>query len=115
LLPPRVDVELLKSALMTLGDFACPLIFEKRLPSFPSLNSDDGDEFNAAVVIHDSGITRERWAEIVELATELLELPFSQRAITAISSQLLERGALPGREIKQLVDEASSKNRERSA
>jgi hypothetical protein len=83
-----------------------PLIFERRLPSFPSLNSDDGDEFSAAVIVHDAGITRERWAEIVELATELLELSSSQRAITALSGELLERGAVPGDEVRRIIDES---------
>jgi hypothetical protein len=84
-----------------------PLIFDKRVPKFPSLNSDDGDEFNAAVVVHDAGISPERFGEIIELATELLELPSSKRALKAVAGALLERGAIPGPEVKQMVNDAA--------
>jgi hypothetical protein len=83
-----------------------PLIVDKRVPKFPSLNSDDGDEFNAAVVVHDAGISPERFSEIVELATELIELPSSKRAITALSGELLERGAVPGDEVCRIIDKS---------
>jgi hypothetical protein len=83
-----------------------PLIFERRLPSSPSLNTDDGDELNAAIVFHDAGMTSAQWDEAVEIATTFLGLPSSKRAITALSGELLERGAVPGDEVRRIIDKS---------
>ncbi len=84
-----------------------PLIVSKRCPDFPpSLNSDDGDEFKAAVVAHDLHLDESEYDGIVGVISELLNLPSSRRAFTALAGALLEKGALPGDEVRQVIQEA---------
>jgi len=86
-----------------------PLVLEDRVPAtLPSLMTDDGDEFDAAVVAFDSGWSEEDWSETVEIARGLLAIPSAKRALKALSGELLARGAIPGPEIKRIVNDAEA-------
>jgi hypothetical protein len=80
-----------------------PLVFEQRAPDFPSLVADDGDELEAALFIHAADMTRDEYRTVVGEVENLLHS--HKGALTAISSLLLEHGAIPGGEIKRILDE----------
>jgi hypothetical protein len=82
-----------------------PLIFERRVPAFPSLTADDGDELKAAIIARVlAGMDEHEWRETVEIAKGLMDMPSFKGALTAVSGALLERGALTGDELKRIVD-----------
>ena len=86
-----------------------PVVLEDRVPATrPSLMSDDGDEFDAAVFVYDSGMSEEEWTETIEIARGLLAMPSAKRALKAVSGALLARGAIPGVEVKQILTDAEA-------
>jgi hypothetical protein len=84
-----------------------PLILTKRCPDYPpSLQSDDGDEENAARTCHKLTTTEAEYRECVAVIAALLDLPSSKRKLTALSSALLERGALSGEDATKILRDA---------
>jgi hypothetical protein len=77
--------------------------------SWPPSFIDGDDEGALARLCHVLGYDRARWDLAVFWVREVLQFPSTKRARLAIGSALLERGAIPGDELWQIVgDEAAS-------
>jgi len=81
-----------------------PVAFAGKAGSRPDLLATDSDVWHAAVDYFDSGRPLDEWPAFVAMVRELLSLPSSRRAITAVSGALLERGALRGDEVHSLIE-----------
>jgi len=74
------------------------------VPAWPPSLDAFGDEQNAAILVERLGFCEEDWDEaIAETRSILCEVP---RAITDVSGALLERGALRGDELRDIVTSA---------
>jgi hypothetical protein len=85
---------------------AGPLICGRE-PSWPLSTVDSPDEAILSRLVFILGWDEERWKVAVHFVKELLAFPSVQRRIKALSGALLERGAIPGPEVKQMVNDAA--------
>ena len=81
---------------------AGPLATGREIP-WPPSSVDSSDEAILARLAYILGYDKARWDEAVFFVKEFLQFPTTQRAVRAISSALLERGAIPGDELKRIV------------
>lgn len=84
---------------------AGPLATGREIP-WPPSSVDSHDEAILARLTYILGYDKARWDSAVFFVKEFLQFPSIQRAVKAISSALLERGAIPGDEVRRLVDDA---------
>jgi hypothetical protein len=83
-----------------------PLIVEGKAPKRPPALNDasHGDEFNAAVVIYEEEIHEALYWGYVALLEWLLRTRTVRKKGVALSSALLEHGALPGSEVERIFE-----------
>ncbi len=84
---------------------AGPLVVGRVVPWPPDVG-DGGDEGVAARLVLLLDIDEGSWYRVVAVVAEFLRLPSTKRAITAVAGALLERGALTGDEVHEIVDGA---------
>lgn len=97
----------------TLDDYvkvtlAGPIAVGRRI-SWPPSRVDSRDEAILARLTYILGYDEKRWNSAVSFVKEVLAFPSTQRAMKAIGSALLDRGAIPGDEISDVVHPAPAR------
>lgn len=90
------------------GVAVAPLAIEGTAPASLLATFDDHDARSAAAHYLLAGRAPEDWPAFVAFVRSLMLTAGSRRAITAVSRALLERGALPGGEVRRIVGEAGA-------
>ncbi len=93
------------------GCSIAPAAFAGSAPPAPDISNADHDVSNASAYWRMSKRPAAEWPGFVSLVRDLLVLPSSRRAHTALAGELLRRGAIRGVDVHSIVREAEAQGK----